>query len=447
MAARPQPLPETEELQELQELQVRVVRLNELGAKAAPAAPALPAEPRGAPPAAPPPRARSTQPAPQAAPSWARPAPQPPSRPAPPQPPPASPQPPAARLEPQQPPPSPQPPAARPAAQPPPPLPQRPAARPAPQPPPPSPQPPPPPPPPPPPGGPPGPAAPPPVPAPAGGPPGGAAAAPVPPAAGGPPGATATAPLTPAAAGGREAHRGSGGGTSRGAAAAAQAPAERRPVVFRAGGRGAIPRLEHPDGALHQPQSRRGLLARHHRREPDAAAAGVFVAQALDVAQLPRLDAELVPLPHGARDRGTRVHPVSREFRHRRHQQQRGAVLDAHRCHQRPHRPLHLRAHPPRLVRPQTGAGRIAHRRRGPAQPVRQHQLSARAGDAHRGRRAASAESRAAPVVPWIRQTARGRIHSARGALAAAPLYPPRAARRRPQVRGGRAREIGRAHV
>ena len=143
MAARPQPLPETEELQELQELQVRVVRLNELGAKAAPAAPALPAEPRGAPPAAPPPRARSTQPAPQAAPSWARPAPQPPSRPAPPQPPPASPQPPAARLEPQQPPPSPQPPAARPAAQPPPPLPQRPAARPAPQPPPPSPQPPP----------------------------------------------------------------------------------------------------------------------------------------------------------------------------------------------------------------------------------------------------------------------------------------------------------------
>src|SRR5438105_2540855 len=51
MAARPQPLPETEELQELQELQVRVVRLNELGAKAAPAAPALPAEPRGAPPA------------------------------------------------------------------------------------------------------------------------------------------------------------------------------------------------------------------------------------------------------------------------------------------------------------------------------------------------------------------------------------------------------------
>jgi len=95
MAARPQPIPETEEAQELQELEVRVVRLNELGAKAAPAAPALPAEPRGAPPATPPPRARSTQPAPQAAPSWARPTPQPPPRPAP-QPPPPSPQPPPA---------------------------------------------------------------------------------------------------------------------------------------------------------------------------------------------------------------------------------------------------------------------------------------------------------------------------------------------------------------
>src|SRR2546430_9963774 len=88
-----------------------------------------------------------------------------------------------------------------------------------------------------------------------------------------------------------------------------------------------------------------------------------------------------------------------------------------------------------------------SHRRRGPAQPVRQHQLSARAGDAHRGGRAASAQSRAAPVIPWIRHTARGRIHSARGALAAAPLYPPRAARRRRQVRGGRARaQAPRAH-
>src|SRR5205814_8952164 len=124
----------------------------------------------------------------------------------------------------------------------------------------------------------------------------------------------ATAPVTPAAAGGREAHRGSGGGTSGGAAAAAQAAAERRPVVFRAGDRGAVPRLEHPDCALHQPQSRRGLLARHHPREPDAAAAGVLVAQALDLAQPPRPDPRIVSLSPCAPDGGTRVRPGSPTF-------------------------------------------------------------------------------------------------------------------------------------
>jgi len=104
MAARPQPLPETEELQEpqeLQELEVRVVRLNELGARTA---------------------RPETSDAPQTVPVRSRPAPQPPQAPRP------APQPPSP------------PPAARPAPQPPSPPP---AARPAPQPQPPSPQPPP----------------------------------------------------------------------------------------------------------------------------------------------------------------------------------------------------------------------------------------------------------------------------------------------------------------
>ena len=92
MAARPQPLPETEELQEpqeLQELEVRVVRLNELGARTAHPA---------------------TGDAPETVPIRSRPAPQPPQAPRPaPQPP--SP-PPAAHPAPQPPPPSPQPPPA-----------------------------------------------------------------------------------------------------------------------------------------------------------------------------------------------------------------------------------------------------------------------------------------------------------------------------------------------
>src|SRR5437764_9637322 len=79
MAARPQPLPQAEELQEpqeLQELEVRVVRLNELGARTAHPA---------------------TGDAPETVPIRSRPAPQPPpaAHPAP-QPPPPSPQPPPA---------------------------------------------------------------------------------------------------------------------------------------------------------------------------------------------------------------------------------------------------------------------------------------------------------------------------------------------------------------
>src|SRR5438046_2278389 len=118
MAARRQPLPETEELQELQELEVRVVRLNELG-------------PRVARPA--------TGDTPETVPVRSRAAPQPPQKPgpAPQPPPPAAARPvPQTRPAPQPPQPAPQ---ARPAPQPPQPAPQ---ARPAPQPPP-SPQPPP----------------------------------------------------------------------------------------------------------------------------------------------------------------------------------------------------------------------------------------------------------------------------------------------------------------
>jgi len=76
VAARLQPLPETEELQELQELEVRVVRLNELGARVARPA---------------------TGDVPATVPARARPAPQPPQAPRPaPQPPAPSPQPPPA---------------------------------------------------------------------------------------------------------------------------------------------------------------------------------------------------------------------------------------------------------------------------------------------------------------------------------------------------------------
>src|SRR5437764_132128 len=106
MAARPQPLPETEELQEpqeLQELEVRVVRLNELGARTAhpatgDAPETVPIRSRPAPqPAAHPAPQPAAHPAPQPA---AHPAPQPAAHPAP-QPavaPHAQPQPPRRRL-------------------------------------------------------------------------------------------------------------------------------------------------------------------------------------------------------------------------------------------------------------------------------------------------------------------------------------------------------------
>src|SRR5207237_7799650 len=131
------------------------------------------------------------------------------------------------------------------------------------------------------------------TPAAAGGSPGTAVTAP-------PAGAATAAPVTPAAAGGREAHRGSGGGTSRGAGAATQAAAERRAVVFRAGGGAPVPRLELANRALHQSQSRHRLRARYRRGEPDAAAAGGRVGQALGMARLPRLHAGLVPSPDAA---------------------------------------------------------------------------------------------------------------------------------------------------
>jgi len=82
VAARLQPVPETEELQELQELEVRVVRLNELGARAA--RPAIAPRP-------------ATGDVPATVPARARPAPQPPQAPRPaPQAPPPSPEPPPA---------------------------------------------------------------------------------------------------------------------------------------------------------------------------------------------------------------------------------------------------------------------------------------------------------------------------------------------------------------
>ena len=132
MAARRQPLPETEELQELQELEVRVVRLNELGPRVARpatgdtpetvpvrsrAAPQPPQKPRPAPqpppPAAarPPPQTRPAPQPPQPA-ARARPAPQPPQppRPAPQAPP--TPQPPQRARPAPQAPPTPQPPPA-----------------------------------------------------------------------------------------------------------------------------------------------------------------------------------------------------------------------------------------------------------------------------------------------------------------------------------------------
>src|SRR5205823_2080409 len=124
MAARRQPLPETEELQELQELEVRVVRLNELGPRVARPATGdtpetVPVRSRAAyrPPQKPRP---ATADAPETVPVRSRAAPQPPQKPGPaPQPPPPA----AARPVPQtrpapqarpapQPPPSPQPPPA-----------------------------------------------------------------------------------------------------------------------------------------------------------------------------------------------------------------------------------------------------------------------------------------------------------------------------------------------
>jgi hypothetical protein len=122
VAARLQPLPETEELQELQELEVRVVRLSELGARARPATGDVSATvPTRAPPAPQPPQPSrpATGDAPATVPARARPAPQPPQPPRPaPQAPPPSPQPPPAaakrtaapavapRAEPELPPPS-----------------------------------------------------------------------------------------------------------------------------------------------------------------------------------------------------------------------------------------------------------------------------------------------------------------------------------------------------
>ena len=101
MAARLQPVPETEELQELQELEVRVVRLNELGARVArPATGDVPATvPARARPAPQPPQAPrpATGDVPATVPARARPAPQPRQAPRPaPQAPPPSPEPPPA---------------------------------------------------------------------------------------------------------------------------------------------------------------------------------------------------------------------------------------------------------------------------------------------------------------------------------------------------------------
>src|SRR5207248_2502118 len=115
-----------------------------------------------------------------------------------------------------------------------------------------------------------------------------------------------------ATAGCRDAHRGSGGGATPGPRARSSPAADYGgPPVLPPGQRDDLLRLDHPNGPLHQPLSRRRLRARHHRREPHARAAGVFAAQALGLARVPRLDAELLPLPHGAWHSRAAGHPVS----------------------------------------------------------------------------------------------------------------------------------------
>src|SRR5207237_6361243 len=80
-----------------------------------------------------------------------------------------------------------------------------------------------------------------------------------------------------ATAGRRDAHRGSGGGATPGPRARSSPAADHGgPPVLPPGQRDDLLRLDHPNGPLHQPLSRRRLPPRHHRREPPTPSSRVF---------------------------------------------------------------------------------------------------------------------------------------------------------------------------